>query len=63
MHAEGVGADAALIVTPYYNKPTQEGLYEHFKALTRLNGNLIMIYNIPPRSIVDMSVEIRCYQI
>ena len=59
MHAEAVGADAALIVTPYYNKPTQEGLYEHFKAIDNASmGIPIMIYNIPPRSIVDMSVEV-----
>ena len=59
MHAESVGADAALIVTPYYNKPTQEGLYEHFKAIDKASmGIPIMIYNIPPRSIVDMSVEV-----
>ena len=59
MHAESVGADAALIVTPYYNKPTQEGLYEHFKAISRASmGIPIMIYNIPPRSIVDMSIEV-----
>ena len=59
MHAESVGADAALIVTPYYNKPTQEGLYEHFKAIDKASmGIPIMIYNIPPRSEVDMSVEI-----
>ena len=58
MHAESVGADAALIVTPYYNKPTQEGLYEHFKAINRASmGIPIIIYNIPPRSIVDMSIE------
>ena len=58
MHAESVGADAALIVTPYY-KPTQEGLYEHFKAIDKASmGIPIMIYNIPPRSIVDMSVEV-----
>ena len=59
MHAESVGADAALIVTPYYNKPTQEGLYEHFKAINRASiGIPIIMYNIPPRSIVDMSVEV-----
>ena len=59
MHSESVGADAALIVTPYYNKPTQEGLYEHFKAINRASmGIPIIIYNIPPRSIVDMSVEV-----
>ena len=59
MHAESVGADAALVVTPYYNKPTQEGLYEHFKAINRASmGIPIIIYNIPPRSIVDMSIEV-----
>ncbi len=59
MHAEAVGADAALVVTPYYNKPTQEGLFEHFKAINNASmGIPIMIYNIPPRSIVDMSVEV-----
>ena len=59
MHAEAVGADAALVVTPYYNKPTQEGLYEHFKAINNASmGIPIMIYNIPPRSVVDMSIEI-----
>ena len=59
MHAASVGADAALIVTPYYNKPTQEGLYEHFKAINRASmGIPIIIYNIPPRSIVDMSIEV-----
>ena len=58
-HAEAVGADAALVVTPYYNKPTQEGLYEHFKAINNASlGIPIIIYNIPPRSIVDMSVEV-----
>jgi len=56
-HAEEVGADAALIVTPYYNKPTQEGLYQHFKALNDCCGLPIIIYNIPGRSVVDMSVE------
>lgn len=58
-HAEAVGADAALVVTPYYNKPTQEGLYEHFKAVNSASlGIPIIIYNIPPRSIVDMSLEV-----
>src|SRR5210317_307492 len=57
MHAEAVGADAALIVTPYYNKPTQEGLYEHFKAINDKCGLPIIIYNIPGRSVIDMSVE------
>ncbi|WP_114945653.1 4-hydroxy-tetrahydrodipicolinate synthase [Microvirga calopogonii] len=56
-HAEKVGADAVLIVTPYYNKPTQEGLYQHFKAINDAIGIPIFIYNIPGRSIIDMSVE------
>jgi 4-hydroxy-tetrahydrodipicolinate synthase len=56
-HAEQAGADAALIVTPYYNKPTQEGLYQHFKAINDAIGIPIIIYNIPARSVVDMSVE------
>ena len=56
-HAEKAGADAVLIVTPYYNKPNQEGLYQHFKAINDAIGIPIMIYNIPPRSVVDMSVE------
>lgn len=56
-HAEKVGADAALVVTPYYNKPTQEGLYQHFKAVHDATNLPIVIYNIPPRSVVDMSVE------
>jgi 4-hydroxy-tetrahydrodipicolinate synthase len=55
-HAEKAGADGLLIVTPYYNKPTQEGLYQHFKAINDAVGIPIIIYNIPPRSIVDMSV-------
>ena len=56
-YAEKVGADAALVVTPYYNKPTQEGLYQHFKAIHDKTSIPIIIYNIPPRSIVDMSVD------
>tara|TARA_Y100000590_G_C15482702_1_gene924630 strand:+ start:13 stop:897 length:885 start_codon:yes stop_codon:yes gene_type:complete len=56
-HAETVGADAALVVTPYYNKPTQEGLYQHFKAINDNCSIPIIIYNIPPRSVVDMSVD------
>ena len=56
-HAKEAGADAALVVTPYYNKPTQEGLYRHFKALNDSADLPIVIYNIPGRSIVDMSVE------
>ncbi|MCV6591891.1 MAG: 4-hydroxy-tetrahydrodipicolinate synthase [Silicimonas sp.] len=56
-HAEQVGADAALVVTPYYNKPTQEGLYQHFKAMHDAANLPIVIYNIPGRSVVDMSVD------
>ncbi len=56
-HAENVGADAALIVTPYYNKPTQSGLYEHFKTIAEKTSIPIIIYNIPGRSIVDMTIE------
>lgn len=54
-HAKSVGADAALVVTPYYNKPTQEGLYAHFATLHEAVDLPIVIYNIPPRSVVDMS--------
>jgi 4-hydroxy-tetrahydrodipicolinate synthase len=56
-HAEKAGADAVLVVTPYYNKPNQEGLYQHYKAINDAIGIPIIIYNIPPRSIIDMSVE------
>ena len=56
-HAARVGADVALVVTPYYNKPNQEGLYQHFKAIHDAAEIPIVIYNIPGRCIVDMSVE------
>ncbi|WP_436640939.1 4-hydroxy-tetrahydrodipicolinate synthase [Microbaculum sp. FT89] len=56
-HAEQAGADAVLVVTPYYNKPSQEGLYRHYKAINDAVGIPIFIYNIPGRSVVDMSVE------
>ena len=56
-HAEKAGADAVLVVTPYYNKPTQEGMYQHFKAINDAIGIPIIIYNIPPRSVVDLSVD------
>ena len=56
-HAEKAGADAVLVVTPYYNKPTQEGLYRHFQAINDAIGIPIFIYNIPSRSVIDMAVE------
>ena len=56
-HAEKIGANGLLIVTPYYNKPTQEGLYQHYKLINDSVGIPIIIYNIPPRSVVDMSVD------
>ncbi len=55
-HAEKAGASAVLVVTPYYNKPTQEGLFQHYKAINDAIGIPIIIYNIPGRSVVDMSV-------
>jgi len=62
-HAKGAGADAALVVTPYYNKPTQEGLFQHYKVLNDASDLPIIIYNIPGRSVVDMGVETmaRCF--
>tara|TARA_B100001063_G_scaffold91685_1_gene85294 strand:- start:359 stop:1240 length:882 start_codon:yes stop_codon:yes gene_type:complete len=56
-HAEKAGANGVLIVTPYYNKPTQEGLYQHYKAINDNCGVPILIYNIPGRSVIDMSVD------
>ena len=56
-YAEKIGADAALVVTPYYNKPTQEGLFQHFKSINDNCSIPLIIYNIPPRSVVDMSVD------
>lgn len=56
-HAEKVGADAVLVVAPYYNKPTQEGLYRHFAAINDAIGIPIIIYNIPSRSVIDISVD------
>jgi 4-hydroxy-tetrahydrodipicolinate synthase len=56
-HAEKAGADGALVVTPYYNKPTQEGLYQHYKSINNNTSLPIIIYNIPSRCVIDMSVD------
>lgn len=56
-HAQAAGADALLIVAPYYNKPTQEGLYQHFRAIDAEVSLPIIVYNIPPRSVIDISVD------
>ena len=56
-HARKAGANAALVVTPYYNKPTQEGLFQHFKAIVEAVDLPVVVYNIPGRSVVDISVE------
>ncbi|MFV0279460.1 MAG: 4-hydroxy-tetrahydrodipicolinate synthase [Rhodoblastus sp.] len=64
-HAEKAGASGVLVVTPYYNKPNQEGLYLHFKAIDAAIGIPIIIYNIPPRSVIDMTIDTmkRCYEL
>jgi 4-hydroxy-tetrahydrodipicolinate synthase len=57
VYAEKVGADGVLVVAPYYNKPSQEGVYQHFKAIDAAIGIPIIVYNIPPRSVIDISVD------
>lgn len=57
VHAEKAGANAVLVVAPYYNKPSQEGVYQHFKAIDAAIGIPIIVYNIPPRSVIDISVD------
>lgn len=60
LHAQKAGANAALVVTPYYNKPSQDGLYQHYKAIHDATNIPIIIYNIPGRSVIDMSVDTMC---
>lgn len=60
LHAQKAGADAALVVTPYYNKPSQDGLYQHYKALHDATDIPIILYNIPGRCIVDMTIDTMC---